>query len=695
MGDADRPLPPIPSQETRKSLLHHPMPTQNRKSIIEPLESVRLVSARPAADRGPRPASTITKAMAWKKMQRSGTYALQHPHILARLLHFTPWADFYALASTCVEIRHLWDVRELKDVILSQYVPSYRSALRQRDLLRFQDVDVTLHDLDLLLISQRVPLHQYPMHALGSLSRISPHEHDYDASTARTTHKLATLAHTHSRFVLLLQSLVHSSPIPPPHEPDSSRHPVRFPSPSSVTGSSPHGLRELTFPAPLSYVPDAAEVSPPSASTPGSDSGPNSRRPAKAGKGLRDQSGQNTSPLSRNEQIGGSVRLSDHSGLRTATSNSISGTSSIKAPRTRRLSIFNANKLPPPPPVEPRSLKYYNAGWRRSVAPGSAPGQLAPFSRASGFASEDDFRKPFGRPHRRTASVELSSASSSVSGSPSPPFTRRTTAETLAPLPSPNSPHDLHTAISRTRAPVLRVFVPCNGLSAAAITACEEQLLAGGLWEHLSTGDIVCNFGYVPSTPEPADTASSSYLDPDGDVPQKTWLLFNGFALVPFIPPSPPPLSDPLSLPSPFYYTHLLPSHVHPYFAFAPPGGGGAPELTLVHTASRVRSPHSPSGWALAKKYMWVARARVGMSILAEDDGLGEGWRGEWVLETEGTKEGRQTLIDCLTTGGEEDFVWELVREKSGSGRMWLKLIKPVTPPSDTNQNIQIVRSRI
>ncbi|KAH7908339.1 hypothetical protein BJ138DRAFT_1157913 [Hygrophoropsis aurantiaca] len=682
--DGDRPLPPIP-YEPRKS--HRQRQPNGQRKTFEPLESsVRLVKPRQYTNFAPRTASIRGKTSAWKSMQRSGAAALRNPRILACLLRFTPWTDFYALVSTSADMRRLWNIRELRDIILSCYVPSYRHALRQRDLHKFQDVDVTLHDLDLLLISQRIPLHQYPMHALGSLARISSDESEFDA---RTTHKLATLAHTHSRFVLLLQALVHSCQVPPPHEPDSPRYPVRFPSPPSASGSSPHGLRELTFPAPLSYVPDGAEVSPLSAGT--SRPSLNSRR-LKSGKGHRDRIPRDASPLSFSEQPGGNVRLSAQSGLSAVHSGSIPGTSSTSPSKTRKLSIFSASKLPPPPPVEPRALKYYNAGWRRSVIPGSLPGQSAPFCRVSAFASEDDFTKLSTRPHRRTASAELSCASSTTSHTSSPPFTRRVTADTFVP-PSPNSPHDLYTATSRLRAPVLRVFVPCNGLSAAAITACEEQLLAGGLWDHLSTGDIVCNFGYVPSTPESADSSSSS-LEPERSSSHKTWLVFNGFALVPFVPPAPPPLTDPLGLPSPFYYAHLLPSHVHPHFAFAPPGAGGTPELTLVQTSGRVRSPHSPSGWALAKKYMWVARARVGMSILADDDGLGEGWRGEWVLETEGTKEGRQTLIDCLTTGGNEEFVWELVRENSGSGRIWLKLVKPVVPRQSTNHNINIVRPR-
>jgi hypothetical protein len=37
------------------------------------------------------------------------------------------------------------------------------------------------------------------------------------------------------------------------------------------------------------------------------------------------------------------------------------------------------------------------------------------------------------------------------------------------------------------------------------------------------------------------------------------------------------------------------------------------------------------------------------MGFVDIDDGLGEGWRGEWVFEIEGTREGRKTLVDRLS----------------------------------------------
>ncbi|KAG1744121.1 uncharacterized protein EDB91DRAFT_1124549 [Suillus paluster] len=669
--DRDRPLPSLPRELSRKSY-HIPFPTPKEKRAYptDPQRSARRPSL--VHERPPQPASSKVKSIAWRRMHRAAVYTLKQPNVLERLLQFIPWADFYALLSTCSDMRRLWDTRDLRDVILSHFVPGYGYALMYRDLSNYQDMDISLQDLDLLHVSQRVPLHQYPVHALRSISSLTP-SRDYDATTAKLTHKLAILCLTHSRFVLLLQSLVHSSPLPLPIDQDTQFQPARF---TSISPPLPHGLRELTFPAPLSYVSDASEKTPSGAYFPGTRSDPG------------------RSMISPRDHAS-STRLSQESISRGRDTSKPRVSADFNLPvnqrKQRKLSIFGA-KNPPPPPSEPRSLKYYDARWRRTIAAGSqtqVPAQLGAYASNRTFFSEDDIRKSVMRTHRRTGSSEMSSASSSISGSPSPPFSRR--SDGVFSL-STGSPHDLHAATSRIRAPVLRVFVPCTGLIPAAISLCEQQLIDNGLWEHMSTGDIVCNFGYVPSTPESDETSSSSQ-ESDRSAPRRSWLLYNGDSLVPFVPPAPPPVDDPLSLPSPLYYSHLMPSHVHPLFAFAPPGGGGVPELNLVQTTERVRSPQSRGGWAAAKKHMWVARARVGMGFVDVDDGLGEGWRGEWILETEGTREGRQTLVDCLSGDAGEVFVWEFVRGKSGGGQIWLKLVRPLQPPSDSLRDLRILRS--
>ncbi|KAF8554616.1 hypothetical protein OG21DRAFT_1508734 [Imleria badia] len=584
-------------------------------------------------------------------MHRNAVLVLRQPRLLAQLLRYTHWDDLYALFASCAGIRYLWASRDIRDLILSHYLSCYRTAVRQRDISALQDVDVTLHDIHLLFISQRVPLHQYPMHALTTLSRSLAHPSASDSAAATMNSRLATFASTHSRFVLFLQSLVHSSPLPLPIDFDLPRQPHRFPSP----GSPPRALRELTFPAPLSFLSDLSNVQSSDSNT---HSSSDHRRPSRP----------RTSPLSRADTT---------------------AQPPIKA-RQKKISIFGPSHPPPPPPTEPRSLRYYEASWRRSTPArniSNAP-PIPPFSDTwSSSYSEEDISRPFVKSHRRSNSAEASTASS-ISGSSSSPSIRKAPYN----IRLPTSPHDLSFATFRTRAPVLRVFVPCNVLSPDAIAACEAQLHTGGLWQYLSTGDIVCNFGYIPSTPD--GTQSQLDLAPEERATSRnTWLVFDGNSLVPFAPPAPPPLPDPLTLPSPFYYTHLMPSNVNPTFTFAPPGGGGIPETSLVNAPTRVPSPHSPGGWAMVKKYMWIARARVGTGFMVVDDGLGDGWRGEWVLEAEGTQEGRQTLIDCISGLSGEVFVWELVREKSGGGRIWIRLVRPVVPPKDNSMNIHFIRS--
>jgi hypothetical protein len=201
----------------------------------------------------------------------------------------------------------------------------------------------------------------------------------------------------------------------------------------------------------------------------------------------------------------------------------------------------------------------------------------------------------------------------------------------------------------------------------------ENQLLDSALWEHLSTGDIICNLGFVPSTSDEGfsfDTGNVTELG-ENDARQsglRTWLVFDGYGLVPFGPPEPPPFEEHLTLPSPFYYAHLLPPLTNPLFVFRLPACDGVPQFTLARTIAKVPSPHSPNGRAMVKRYAWTARVRRQGS----NEQLGEGWMGEWILEGEGTREGKQVLLNCLKGCGEQR-VWELVMEKSGGGRVWLK----------------------
>ncbi|KAJ7126871.1 hypothetical protein C8R44DRAFT_779777 [Mycena epipterygia] len=580
-----------------------------------PPSLVRARSTATQARSRPRTLSSFTP----KQARLPLLAAVMHPRIFTSMLAQLSWRACWVLLNSCRDCRNLFSYPELKDVILSRFVPGYAACLRISDPLRLQNVPVSLVDLNLLMISQTVILHRYPMHALTCLSGPGPD----DSETERTL-RLGTLAQTHSRFVLLLQALAHSStaPLPLEREEIDWRLPLAEPN-----------LRRLNFPAPLAYATLPVVV-------------PQPAPPSRSGRGRKSDSARADKPPLV--------------------------TRSLSRPKSG-LSLFrnSSSKVSPPPASEPRSLKYYTSGWRHSL------------SRASGSTSDDEWgRKVLERPRRRFASANLSSDSSSFSNSPSPPFSRDSTLEISSPIRRNISHHDISLATSRTRAPVLRVFVPCSTLELSddsdSIALCEDQLYESGLWDHLSTGDIVCNLGYVP--PHTADEPGSS----DGNLPdsagrehalqnRRKWLLFNGESLVPFSPPESLPLSNPFILPSPCYYTHIMPPLMNPVFTVRSfPPCDDIPQLTLVSSSTKVRSPHSPTGYALVKKPVWTARVWK----VAQNDEIGLGWEGEWVLEGEGTREGQKILIDCLRGVKGPFREWQLVREKSYRDRLWFRLIK-------------------
>ena len=440
------------------------------------------------------------------------------------------------------------------------------------------------------VISQHFGLHRYPMHALRMLTSIYPTFEDDDM-----TSKLVALTAAHSRFVLLLQSLAHSSSEAMAPEPEEVRFKSRL--------IPNQNIRELTFPTPLAYmqmpVPDDVVHH------------------------------VKTKPIP----------------------------SKLLSKKSRRISVFG-NNSDLPPAREPRALKLYSSTWRRSASISARPNRCLPSTNTSSDSSIS------GCPSRSSITGHESLSSSSC----------RTT-----------SPHDLSCATSRSRAPILRVFVPCTKLDDddESLISCERQLVDSGLWPHLSTGDIVCNFGFIPQNTEDTsdvdDTAPADYLSQRSRLDQRRdassqvrWLIFDGQYLVPYTPPGLLPLDDVLSLPSPFYYAHITPPYADfPFVIDQFPVCDDIPQLTLIYSTSKVPSPHSPKGYALVKKYAWIARVvRLGRG---DEDNIGEGWFGEWTLEGEGTREGRQVLLDALAGRQMDRKVWELVREKSGGGKLWFK----------------------
>ncbi|KAH9928274.1 uncharacterized protein B0H18DRAFT_874832 [Fomitopsis serialis] len=518
----NRSLPPISPKGRERPLPPPPIPSKDSVVVRAASPGPSIISSRRLAkspEAGPsrfRPLSLTSPSFA---SRRALSRVFKQPRVLASLLDVSSWGDIHALISTCRELRHgLLRNPECREALLSFYVPGYSVAVQSADMTQVREVKVDFHDLTLLVQSQFVPLHKYPMLSLSILSRLSQNADQFELY--RATERYVALTQAHSRLVLFLQALAPKR---------------RF---TSTTFSSESSL-----------------LSPPSS--------------------------------------------------RSQTEPSASGDSSFSP----RASSRESRPLPPPPP-------------------------------------------------------------------------------TVA-VPRGTSPHDLYLATSRTRAPVLRTFVPCTVLDDNAVAACEEQLVDAGLWEHLSVGDVVCNFGYVPPVTEHADG------DGDGE-PKQEWLLFDGAGLAPYAPPAPPPLEDPLSLPSPFYYAHILPPWSNPHYVLSLPAlpRGLRPDahsralshadvqLTLTHVPARVRSPHSPQGYAVVRKFVWIARLPYVGPGTDGGAGLGRGWQGEWMLEGEGTREGRQSLLDALSDGPDGSGLtrsgkWEVVRDKSGNGRLWMKSLIP------------------
>lgn len=308
-------------------------------------------------------------------------------------------------------------------------------------------------------------------------------------------------------------------------------------------------------------------------------------------------------------------------------------------PSKPRSSIFgHKGSLPPPlPQSSPPSLKYFSISRKRQV--GNGEGHFISHSRYMSEALHPP-RYPFvfNSTNSLPASLGSSSASSFRSRNHSP------------------SPHELNHARSPLRAPILRVFVPCSSLSdEIALIEAEHQLISGDLWQHLRMGDAVLNLGYVP-------TDNSRVCG---------WFIFVDGRLKPYFPPDPLPVPDLSSLGSPLYYTHLSQRFNVRSFIRLP---RMRLHLRLVQLTSILTSPSSPQGLTCVKHYAWIGK----MYIRDEDTetfGLGDGWAGEWILESAGTLEGRQSLIDAVEgrTFDPRGRQWEIVGEKSGLGKLWLK----------------------
>ncbi|KAF8628040.1 hypothetical protein AX15_004155 [Amanita polypyramis BW_CC] len=618
--------------------------------------------------------------------------SLRVPRVLSHILLHLEWTDFYSLSNSCRHCRLLFEDMSSRDTILSRFVPWYAHAMRLRNPFHgYKDVPISLKDLDLLLTSQRVPLHQYPLHARRALA--SSH------STDGVTSWLESLTHAHSRFVLLLQAYVHSS---------NDALQAELEEAIWSWPESSDQLRKLTFPAPLLYCSHESPQLPGPEKRRGSKNrtwnGRNVRSPMTSSPHRPDESARLTSatlPSKRSRSLPFLSRTSTatKSWRRLSTiSHFSSETDYMSGEGVSANSSHQLVQQVIPKDFSTDSFLYPGSGSNSSPLSGSR-NSLSPFtgrssSTGSTTGSTSTGTRSFG-PHLQPATRH--------------PFTSGYTSHPIR----MTSPFDLSFAVSRARAPILRVFVPYSDDQDASQEPllCEQQLIDAGLWDHLSAGDLVCNLGYVPPIEDDDMGAPVSY-DSDlttvhrrrepgrkSDSHQKSqnypfahyhgrpthsrkWLLYNGQFLVPHKPPGAISLPDPLALPTPFYYMHIMPPYTNPIYVIDDLGLGDISalqlEMHLVHTTKKVRSPHSPAGRALVRKYAWIAhvsRSRVFLDrgIGQELQSTGDGWVGEWILEGEGTKEGKEILFNCVLGKVTEPMEWEVVVERCGGGRIWLR----------------------
>ena len=444
--------------------------------------------------------------------------------------------------------------------------------------------------------------------------------------------------------MLLLQSLAHSSI--KPLKPELEDLPPR----SNPLTTLPPGLKELHFPEPLCYNGSPALL----------------QRTPSSGKHKRTQSAE-----------------------------IVMGQS--KASGKKRSFLIRSKEPLPPPSLDFILRQSYFSPWRRVLESSSAPRTPEPSS----------------SPRRRRFINASSWSDSSISTSTRLSIIQEKRASVSIPrLRIPfQSPHDISLATSRVHAPVLRVFVPCTELNDLSIIACEEQLSDAGLSDHLSIGDIVCNLGYTPLPPSPDEysqedfamggpgsiTSEPSSLGNGINLDDTLWLVYDGFGLMQYSPTAePPPLKDALTLVTPHYYSHVLPSSAHPIFTldlhtrlsgFREPAEGtipSPPKLDLVRMLMKVRSPNSPGGYAMVRRYKWVGTIKGFKAALSGGSEVGNHWlTDEWALEVDGTSEGRKMLESLLyppdthvaSKWAVGDWVWEIDRQRSNLSTTWFRFV--------------------
>ncbi|KAG8844610.1 hypothetical protein FRB96_002979 [Tulasnella sp. 330] len=625
--------------------------------------------------------------------QSSIVLITEHPNVLASLLTYISFPEFHALCCTSKAMRRLLDELPLRDVVLNRFVPGYNLGSEQFRESSHEEIYVELKDLETLMLSQAIPLHIYSNSAAQTLSGVPISE-----SCTRLQH----FTDVHSRFVLLMRSRA------PPLNLHSDSDDASF----SRHGSD--GLPQLTLPAPLAFEEEAEA---PTAKT------------IEAKNHL--QMVHEICPIATSA-TSGSASIHLYHKHDDATN------AHVPRPLAKSLQkrIFALNAITGP--VTGTDAVTY---WEASL-PAKSRDSIC--DEASQDPVEDPNRNEYLDQCVERFQEEIGAAyvARVHTLGRTRGYTVLATIKTVAPpdilltnfvglgvgtfAQAWIIVHGWESDIRHrwtARADTCQLQGTCATWNESALHVCEEQLVAANLWDWLNVGDVVCNLGFVPTPRRESLTDVHDMcdnVDESGkNVPSMGWMVFTGRNLLPLSIPALPGHIDGLQLPTPLYYVHLLPlptlttpaSQTNPRFIFSiPPVAPGvelrlkAADLTLTCVTSCVGSPGT-KGLAIAKVVRWCWVAKVdGSRLLGSLAPVGEGWCVDWVIEVEGTREGRDALVDAIN-GTAQNFnpntdnmdvtrEWEVVREKSIFGsRLWMRLV--IAPLSSTDPTDELGRLEV
>jgi len=225
------------------------------------------------------------------------------------------------------------------------------------------------------------------------------------------------------------------------------------------------------------------------------------------------------------------------------------------------------------------------------------------------------------------------------------------------------------------RAPILRVFVSVSDRvprwpSSDGAAAAWRELEKCGANKRMRLGDLVVNTAlhkpqntehvliYIPFVQHKLVPLEYVHC-PNGHLPH----YLDAFAV------------------SPIYYDPFLPVPQIIYLDFAPFATQAMASLRLAYDRRDVTV--ASGARVSAKRYLHVAGVEIG-----PNDRVAPEWHGMVSLESEGTAEGRAEMEARFGHGDPSRAVmgpWEVVRERSMMGSIWLRLVRE--QPQNGNQN--------